>query len=149
MNIEVTIFILRLIAGLSLAGFLLALFVVIWRNAGAADQLPAAAGFEHGHLTCEQPAPADEAQRYSLRPILTMGRAEANMIVISDDYASAKHARIVLEQGRWWLEDRGSRNGTQLNGETIASRAILAAGDEIGIGKYRYRLHLNREYTAL
>lgn len=149
MNIEVTIFILRLIAGLSLAGFLLTLFVVIWRNAGVADQLPAAAGFAHGHLVCEQPALAGEDQRYSLRPIVTMGRAEANTIVIRDDYASANHARIVLEQGKWWLEDQQSRNGTQLNGETITSRAILADGDEIGIGKYRYRLHLKRENMAL
>ncbi len=149
MNIEVTIFLLRLLAGLSLLAFLLALFAVIWRNAGAADQQPAAAKITHGYLVCEQPPVADADRRCSLRPIVTMGRADGNTVVIRDDFASANHARIVLEQGKWWLEDRQSRNGTQLNGETITRRTILTDGDEIGIGKYRYRLHLNREDLAL
>lgn len=146
MNIELTIIILRLLAGLSLAGFLLALFVVIWRNA---VQQPAEAAARHGYLVCEQPLLAGAALRCSLQPIVTMGRAEGNTVVIRDDFVSANHARIVLEQGKWWLEDRQSRNGTQLNGETIAHRTILTDGDEIGIGKYRYRLHLNRESMAI
>ena len=148
MNIELTIFLLRLLAGLSLVGFLLALFVVIWRNAAAAQQ-PAAAGATPGYLVCEQPALAGDSLRVSLRPIVTMGRSEGNTLVIRDDFASANHARIVLEGGNWWLEDRQSRNGTQLNGETIADRTILTDGDEIGIGKYRYRLHLNWESMAM
>jgi len=148
-NIEVTIFLLRLLAGLCLAGFLLALFVIIWRNAGAAVYQPAAAGAMHGYLVCEQPALAGDALRCSLRPIVTLGRAEGNTVVIRDDFASANHARIVLEGGKWWLEDRGSRNGTQLNGETILRRTILTDGDEIGIGKYRYRLHLNQENMTM
>lgn len=149
MNIEVTIFLLRLLAVLSLLGFLLALFVVIWRNAGAAIQPPAAAGAGHGYLVCEQPVLAGDALRCALRPIVTLGRAEGNTIVISDDFASANHARIMLEGGKWWLEDLQSRNGTQLNGETILRRTILTDGDEIGIGRYRYRLHLNQENMAI
>lgn len=144
MNIELTIFLLRLLAGLSLVGFLLALFVVIWRSASAMQQ-PTMTSSEHGCLVCEQPAMDPDELRCALRPIVTLGRAEGNTVVIKDAFASANHARIVLEQGKWWLEDRESRNGTQLNGETILRRAILADGDEIGIGKYRYRLHLNRE----
>lgn len=149
MNIELTIFLLRLLAGLSLVGFLLALFVVIWRNASATVQQPAAAATMHGYLVCEQPAVAGEDLRCSLRPIVTMGRADGNTVVIRDDFASANHARIILEHGKWWLEDRQSRNGTQLNGETILHRTILTDGDEIGIGKYRYRLHLNWEGLAI
>ena len=149
MNFEVTIFLLRLLAGFCLAGFMLALFVIIWRNAGAAVYQPAAAGAPHGYLTREQPALADDALRCSLWPIVTLGRAEGNTVVIRDDFASANHARIVLDGGQWWLEDRGSRNGTQLNGEAILRRTILTDGDEIGIGKYRYRLHLNRENMTM
>lgn len=148
MDIEVAIFLLRLLAGLSLLGFLLALFVVIWRNAGAAAPRPAEVDAAPGYLVCEQPALAGDALRCSLRPLVTLGRAEGNTVVISDDYVSANHARIVLEGGKWWLEDRHSRNGTQLNGETILRRTILTDGDEIGIGKYRYRLHLNRDGMA-
>ena len=148
MDIETSIFLLRFLAGLSLTGFLLALFVVIWRSASAAAQPAFLAGSAHGYLVCEQPALDPDELRCSLRPIVTLGRAAGNTVVIRDDFASANHARIVLEQGKWWLEDRESRNGTQLNGETILRRAILTDGDEIGIGKYRYRLHLNREDIA-
>ena len=146
MNIELTIFLLRFLAGLSLVGFLLALFVVIWRSASL--QQPSRIGFEQGYLVCEQPAMDPDELRCALRPIVTLGRAEGNTVVIKDDFASANHARIVLDQGKWWLEDRESRNGTLLNGETILRRTILTDGDEIGIGKYRYRLHLNREVMA-
>lgn len=149
MNLEVTIFLLRLLAGLCLAGFLLALFVIIWRNASATAQRPARAETTRGYLAREQPAPAGEDYRCSLRPVVTMGRAAGNTVVIRDDFASANHARISLEQGKWWLEDRQSRNGTQLNGETIVRRTILTDGDEIGIGKYRYRFHLNRQNLAI
>ena len=144
MNIELAIFLLRLLAGLSLTGFLLALFVVIWRSASAVQQ-PLPAGSEPGYLVCVQPALDPDDRRCALRPIVTLGRAEGNTVVINDDFASADHARIVLDQGKWWLEDRESRNGTQLNGETILRRTILTDGDEIGIGMYRFRLHLNRE----
>ena len=148
MNVELAILLLRLVAGLSLAGFLLALFAVIWRNASATHQ-QLAAGPAQGYLVREEPALAGADDRCPLRPIVTLGRAESNTIVIKDDFASASHARIVLEQGTWWLEDKQSRNGTQLNGETIARRAILADGDQIGIGKYRYRLHLTRAPQTL
>ncbi len=149
MNIEVTIFLLRLLGVLSLLGFLLALFVVIWRNAGAAVQPLAAAGAGPGYLVCEQPRLAGDALRCTLRPIVTLGRAAGNTVVVSDDFASANHARILLESGKWWLEDRQSRNGTLLNGETIIRRTILTDGDEIGIGRHRYRLHLNQENLAI
>ena len=148
MNIEVTIFLLRLMAVLSLIGFLLALFVVIWRSAGAAVRTPNTAEAAPGYLVREQPVLPAEGLRCPLRPVVTLGRAAGNTVVIDDDFASANHARIVLDQGKWWLEDRQSRNGTQLNGETIAQPAILADGDEIGIGKYRYRLHLDLQSLA-
>ncbi len=143
MSIEIVIFILRLLAGLSLAGFLVALFVIIWRNLNQVERQSAAVGAVYGFLVCEQPQPDNYSERWSLRPIITLGRASSNTIIVKDDFASAAHARIVLEQGKWWLEDQQSRNGTKLNGETIYRRTILADDDEIGIGNYRYRLHLN------
>ena len=145
MNVELTIFLLRLLAGLSLAGFLLALFVVIWRNASATAPQASVSDAAYGYLACEQPAAAGASLNCELRPIVTLGRAQGNTVVIMDDFASANHARIVLDRGKWWLEDRQSRNGTQLNGEAIVRPTILTDGDEIGIGKYRYRLHLSRE----
>ena len=80
--------------------------------------------------------------RYPLHEITTLGRSASNTIVINDDYASAQHARIVLEDGQWWLEDRTSRNGTRLNDVVIDQRARLSDSDVIGIGNFSYRLTL-------
>src|SRR3954465_9472781 len=49
---------------------------------------------------------------------------------------SSRHARLVLEDGYWWVEDLSSRNGTFLNGKRLAGggRQRLSPGDEIGFG---------------
>ena len=143
MNIETTIFILRLLAGLSLAGFLLTLFSVIWRNLNQLERNATPASSEHGYLIREGANQTSGAERWALRPIVTLGRAGSNAIVVNDDFASAEHARILLERGKWWLEDRQSRNGTRLNDDQIKRRTILADGDVIGIGSYRYRIHIH------
>ena len=152
MSIEIALFLLRLLAGLSLAGFLLALFIIIWRNMKQTEREMQAALTAHGYLIVqgangEQSGSADE--RFPLHPISTFGRSASNSIVVDDDFVSAEHARIVLEQGHWWLEDCNSRNGTRLNGEAIAGRTILTDGDVIGIGNYRYRLDLSVEPASL
>src|ERR1700712_5638356 len=45
------------------------------------------------------------------KPIL-LGRANDSTLVLTDDYASTRHARISLTDGVWFLEDLGSTNGT-------------------------------------
>lgn len=144
MSFETTIFLLRLLAGLSLVGFLLALFGVIWRNLNQLERSAASASSEHGYLIRELPDQMDAAERWALRPIVTLGRAGSNAIVVDDSFASAEHARIILEQEKWWLEDRRSRNGTRLNDDQIARRTILADGDVIGIGHHRFRIHFSK-----
>ena len=47
---------------------------------------------------------------------------------------SRRHARILVEGPDITLEDLGSQNGTYLQGERIAGRAMLADGDEIRFG---------------
>lgn len=140
MSLEVALFFLRLLAGLSLLGFLLTLFVVIWRNLNQTQQGSALAHSKHGYLVSEQPENAD-AERWALRPIITLGRSNGNSIIVNDDFASAEHARIILEHGKWWLEDRQSRNGTRLNDDTIKQRTVIADGDVIVIGNHRFRIH--------
>ena len=45
------------------------------------------------------------------RPIL-IGRADDSTLVLDDDYASTRHARIALQGEEWYVEDLGSTNGT-------------------------------------
>ena len=139
-------FLLRLLAGLSLVGFMLTLFFITWRSMKEAEERSRGA---FSHLILERPAPdqsTKDAERFSLQPITTIGRAAGNLIVLPDDFASAEHARITFKNGRWWLEDRGSRNGTCLNDEALDQRTILADGDVISIGEHR--LHFKQELGA-
>ena len=138
MSIEVLVFLLRVLAGLSLVAFLLALFYIILRSARQfAPQLPTARGFLVQQLSADT-----SGERFALQPITTLGRSSTNTISVNDDFASAKHAQIVRENGQWWLEDRNSRNGTRLNDDLIARRTVLADGDIIGIGRYKFRLEV-------
>jgi serine phosphatase RsbU (regulator of sigma subunit) len=43
------------------------------------------------------------------------------------------HAQVEVDGGRYFLEDRGSRNGTFLNGQRITGRTPLRSGDRITI----------------
>ncbi len=65
---------------------------------------------------------------------VTFGRAPDNTIVISDDFASSHHARIVAQNGAWVLEDLGSTNGTCADGSRITSPVSLSIGTQITIG---------------
>lgn len=60
---------------------------------------------------------------------------------------SRRHARIIRENGRYWVEDLGSTNGTFVNrGRRLipGSRQPLGDGDEIIVGKTFLRFRLNQ-----
>jgi pSer/pThr/pTyr-binding forkhead associated (FHA) protein len=72
-------------------------------------------------------------------PLIHIGRGvsgEHDITIAPDDtQVSREHARLVLETGRWLLEDC-SRNGTLINGEMVHNqRVALRAGDRIQIGR--------------
>lgn len=147
MGIEVTVFLLRLLGGLLLAGFLLALFYLIWRSLTQMTDAHEAEQAQTARLAAidDQNGEHRPDKSFALLPITTLGRSSSNAIVVDDEYASALHATIVLEEGQWWIEDRESRNGTQLNDQRIQQRSTLADGDEIRIGRCKYRLILTKQ----
>src|SRR4051812_10014462 len=64
-----------------------------------------------------------------------LGRTADNDLVVKDGDASRQHARIYEKDGRFFIEDLRSANGTQLNGELLqAETKELRNGDTIGIG---------------
>ena len=149
MSTEVAVLILRVLAGLSLLAFLLILFAIVWRSMRQLDRQLQASRASYGYLTCLRRDSRDSvAERYELSAYTTLGRSASNSIVVNDDFASAEHARIVLEDGQWWLEDQRSKNGTRLNNAVIDRRNILADGDLIGIGKLTYQLTLEIQIDA-
>lgn len=55
----------------------------------------------------------------------TVGRGPTGDLVILDGSVSREHAELTRSDGGWQLRDLGSRNGTQLDGQRIAGRALL------------------------
>jgi pSer/pThr/pTyr-binding forkhead associated (FHA) protein len=66
---------------------------------------------------------------------ITMGRANDATLVLDDDYASSRHARIFPQDGQWIVEDLGSTNGTYLDRQKVARPTPVPAGVPIRIGK--------------
>ena len=66
----------------------------------------------------------------------TIGRSPDCPIFLDDVTVSRRHAVLVQREGRWFVEDQGSLNGTFVNRERVES-SELSDGDELQIGKYR------------
>jgi hypothetical protein len=67
-------------------------------------------------------------------PIL-IGRAPECTLVLDDDYASGRHARLSLQQGTWMVEDLGSTNGTFLGRNRVQDPVPIAPGAPVRIGR--------------
>ena len=68
-------------------------------------------------------------------PELTIGRATGCQVSLPDDtFASTLHARVFARDGRMYVEDLGSTNGTFLNGMRVAAPAVLQPGDQLQVG---------------
>jgi pSer/pThr/pTyr-binding forkhead associated (FHA) protein len=66
---------------------------------------------------------------------VTLGRGAQNDLTLeSDDFASARHARIEPRRDGVWIEDVGSTNGTYVNGARIGKPRVLRPGDVIRVG---------------
>jgi pSer/pThr/pTyr-binding forkhead associated (FHA) protein len=66
---------------------------------------------------------------------ITIGRANDATLVLNDDYASSRHARLFPQDGQWVVEDLGSTNGTYLDRQKVTQPTPVPAGVPIRIGK--------------
>jgi len=67
-------------------------------------------------------------------PIL-LGRAQDANLVLEDDYASGRHARLFPQGSRWFIEDLGSTNGTYLADQQLTRALPVDPGVPVRIGK--------------
>lgn len=134
-------------AGLLLC-LLLAFAWLLWRETQVTIKHMQFERRSHGRLIKlvkinEQFSPNGEV--YPLMPLTSIGRAPSNTIVLNNNFASSEHALIALRGGQWWLEDRQSRNGTQLNGELIKTPTIITHQDIVSIGELAFQISLHEE----
>jgi len=146
MSLNVLILILRIVSATLLYLFLLSAVLIIWRDGRAvakqAIQQRQIEARPLGRLVVVEAGKTGwtRGEAFPLAVATRLGRAPTNTVIIEDPFASAEHALLTFRNGRWWLEDLGSRNGTLLNGERLNTAAIVSTGDVIGIGEVRLRI---------
>lgn len=95
-----------------------------------------------GWLVVERGGGLERDQRFDLIGGLSIGRSKEADVRIDDRYASSIHARVFSREGRFYVEDMSSTNGTLLNGATLHGEADLIDGDTIQIGDTTFRLEV-------
>jgi hypothetical protein len=140
-------------------GFLAVLYLfLLWVARSALKDLrrtmspaPDATGFHHAPafgserrggdawLVAERGAGLEAGERFDLIGGLSIGRSAEADVRIEDRYASGLHARIFSREGRTYVEDMNSTNGTTLNDATLNGEAELIDGDVVRIGDTEFR----------
>ena len=62
---------------------------------------------------------------------MVIGRSTSADLHIADRFLSRHHARLYRDNGEWWIEDLGSRNGSWLNGKRIDHPVQFHDGDRV------------------
>jgi pSer/pThr/pTyr-binding forkhead associated (FHA) protein len=74
------------------------------------------------------------------RDEITIGRSSDSAIIIRDDYTSTHHARLMLWNGRWMIQDLDSTNGTYLNGSRVTVPTPIPLGATVKVGATTFEL---------
>jgi FHA domain len=77
-----------------------------------------------------------DGTEHELKASVTIGRDAKNDLTFTSPTVSREHAAVTFRDGRWYVEDRGSFNGTFLNGIRVqpGTPLPLRHADRIGIG---------------
>jgi FHA domain-containing protein len=76
------------------------------------------------------------SQVFPLGEEVTIGRAPGCSVALADDtFVSQLHARIYIRDGKPFVEDLGSTNGTFLNRDRLSKTMPLHRGDKLQIGQ--------------
>jgi len=72
----------------------------------------------------------------------SIGRNKENNIVIEDPFSSNFHTIIVEKNGKYYLSDMDSKNGTIHNGIKISRKVLLEDGDMVELGHMKFRFEV-------
>lgn len=81
---------------------------------------------------------------YPLDAVTTLGRDLTNTVVVDDAFTSSEHALLTYRGRVWYVEDRGSTNGTFVNGVPVTGPTAMGFGDYLDLGEVRFRLDRGR-----
>ena len=86
------------------------------------------------HLVVTDGALAGTRITLGNQPVM-IGRADDSTLVLTDDYASTRHARLSPRGSDWYVEDLGSTNGTYLDRAKVTAAVRVPVGTPVRIGK--------------
>jgi hypothetical protein len=86
------------------------------------------AGFSNLLLSTDEPLTGGRSTRLSDLQVL-------------EEKVSRQHFRIYPLDGRLWIEDLNSQNGTWLNGHKVKEPTALSDGDRLQVGRVEFELH--------
>ena len=107
---------------------------------GAMSEAPQAKS-KYGKLVVVEPGKSrlTPGTVFTLQSVTSLGRKDSNSIVLDDDFVSSEHSLISWRDGRTWLEDAASTNGTFLNDAEVTRPVAVSEGDIVGIGAVRLK----------
>ncbi len=143
---EIGIFLLRLalVGGLYL--FLLLVVLVVSRDLGRGGRAGRQARAPASTLVVVRADPSLDlaAREFRLRDDgpTTIGRDPSCAVELPDSFVSVTHALLIWKNGRWWVEDLGSTNGTLVNNRPIkpSTPVPVAFSDVVQIGRVSLKL---------
>ena len=87
---------------------------------------------------------------FALTAVMTIGRGAHNSVALpSDKHVSNNHALVFVRDGVIHVRDRGSTNGTYVNGARIDDETPLNDGDRITVGTTVLRYSAQQAAVAL
>jgi hypothetical protein len=95
-----------------------------------------------GHLVVRNPGNSAlrAGSSIELEPVTVIGRHPRANIRVDDSFVSSEHAQVSWNDGRWWVTDLNSTNGTRLNSQSVTAPTGLRYGDIIAIGDVELQL---------
>jgi len=151
--VEAVLFLLRAVMLVLIWGFVIAAIVAVRHDVFGTRPARAPAPPKPSRSSAPKPARAPKPDKGSPKRLvvvdgalsgttvtltgdaITIGRADDSTIVLTDDYVSTRHARLVPADGQWLLEDLGSTNGTYLDRQRVTSPTPVPLGTPIRVGK--------------
>jgi pSer/pThr/pTyr-binding forkhead associated (FHA) protein len=77
-----------------------------------------------------------------------LGRAADCDYQLDSLRVSRRHCAFSVRDGRMWIEDLGSRNGTRLNGDSITEARPIADGDVLQLGSFSFQVRFQETLPA-
>ncbi len=92
---------------------------------------------EHGQALLVVKRGANAGSNFLIdKDVTTAGRHPESDIFLDDVTVSRRHAEVRRRDGKFFIHDAGSLNGTYVNRERV-DETELASGDELQIGKFK------------